>query len=121
MAKDDYFVIACKVLAYYYACLRGEAVFNEAVLEKLTDRENIPEQYWWYILRNLTEEGYLSGITFTKAWGNVFVPADDLQDGQITPKGIAYLHDNSTMAKAKELILSAASPAAELIQLVVGV
>lgn len=120
MAKDDYFLVACKILTYYYACLQGDTVFSEATLERLADRRDIPEQYWWYILRNLTEEGYLSGIAFTKAWGNIFIPSDDLENGQITPAGIAYLHDNSTMAKAKNLILSTASPAADLIRLVIG-
>lgn len=102
MAKDDYYVIAYKILAYLYTQLKaGEAVEENMISHKGTLFQ-INESYWVYIVENMAQQGYIKGITITKAWGGCII--GDLQNCQITPEGIAYLCENSMLEKAKQFL-----------------
>lgn len=70
MARNDYHLIVYKILLYYYACLKREAVFNETVFKK--DIGDVEENYLEDIIRNLVIEEYIRGLHFTKAWGSTY-------------------------------------------------
>lgn len=55
MAKDDYFVLAYRILSYLYACFKaGERPDMDCIS---ADVLHIPVGYWFNIMRSLTEEG----------------------------------------------------------------
>lgn len=100
MAKDDYFVIAYRILAYLYACVKSgvkpdEEEFSPAKLD-------IVPRYWIYIMEHLQNDGYISGIFFGRLLRGI--PSVKMLDLEITPKGIEFLQENSTMEKAKEFL-----------------
>lgn len=76
MARDDYYVIVYKILSYLYQCLK---------LGKKIDEE------------------YISNVQYDRTWcGEIII--SNLDQAQITPKGIEYLDDNSLMEKAKKFL-----------------
>ena len=97
MAKDDYFVIAYKILKYLYECLKQGKQPDMGVLD--ADFFSVGSQYWGYIIRNLHEEGYLAGVAVLDGGFAGIRP-----DVEITPKGIQYLEENSMFRKVKETI-----------------
>ena len=98
MAKDDYFVLAYRLLAYLYACLKSGEHPDRAYFEAGTDTFPIGEAYWLYLITHLYDDGYIEGIRIVK-WlrGTVSITVDDIA---ITPKGIEFLQENSSMQKA---------------------
>ena len=96
MAKDDYFVLAYRILSYLYACFKaGERPDMDCIS---ADVLHIPVGYWFNIMRSLTEEGYIVGLVFPASIGSaVSVKVIDLR---ITQKGIEFLQENSMMKKA---------------------
>lgn len=102
MAKDDYHIIVYQILSYLYNCLKKGLKVNEKNLEWNNSKYfDIPHEYWCYIITNMYNEELITGITLTKAWGQQYPLISDLQNCQITPRGIEYLTDNSFMMKAK--------------------
>lgn len=98
MAKDDYFVIAYRLLKYLYDCVKkGKAPNTEALCAEFF---SINEEYWQYILRTLYEDGYISGIFINKTLGAAPY-AMGLNKMEITPKGILYLEENSVFQKIR--------------------
>ncbi len=100
MAKDDYFVIVYRILAYLYTQLKGGNLIDPAMLGADGPLcKGIPERYWCYILGNMQSQGYIRGVTIQKAWGGAtFVTVT--RECEITPLGIEYLTENSNMKKA---------------------
>lgn len=99
MAKKDYFVITYKILAYLYGCFQaGEGpdtdFFGAEALE-------INKGYWVNVMESLYNEGYITGVEFITSGG---VQGAKLMNLKITQKGIEYLQENSTMAKAKDFL-----------------
>lgn len=119
MAKDDYEVVACKILVYLYACFKGKVVFNRKVFEEAISADSFPEGYLARVLRMMQKDGLVDGVQFTKAWGNVYIIISDLSGMEITSKGIDYLKNNSTMQKVLEFIKEGADLIASLIPLVI--
>lgn len=101
MAKDDYHVIVYKILAYLYMRLKnGEEVEAEQLMYN-GNLFNINRKYWVYILYNITECGYIKGLTNIKV-GDGYYLKEQFKNCEITPKGIEYLCENSTIEKAKQ-------------------
>lgn len=101
MAKDDYFVIVYKILAYLYTQLKSGQPVDGNMLAAHGGLFDINESYHAYIISNLLDEGYVTGAK-TRAWGGrEFV---DLSQCQITPRGIAYIFENSLLEKAKQFL-----------------
>ena len=68
MAKDDYFVLAYRILSYLYACFKaGERPDMDCIS---ADVLHIPVGYWFNIMRSLTEEGYIVGLVFPASIGS---------------------------------------------------
>lgn len=106
MAKDDYHVIVYQILAYLYTKLKEGKPVDPKMISHDSHYLKINEKYWLYIMENLFKDGYISGITVTKAWGDeVFI--NGLENCEITPPGIEFLCDNSFLNKAKEFLKDA--------------
>lgn len=101
MAKDDYFVLAYKLLAYLYACLKSGENPNKDYLCYDTKAFPIGEAYWNYLLINLYKDGYIDGVMPAPIVGQDNKGVKILSNFQITPKGIEYLQENSMMQKVK--------------------
>lgn len=100
MAKDDYFVLAYRILKYLYECFKaGERadtdMFGPAAL-------GINNGYWVNLLESLYNEGYITGVEFPSAVGSI--RGAKIYDARITQKGIEFLEDNSRMKKAAEFL-----------------
>ena len=112
MAKDDYHVIVYQILCYLYNVLKkGEALHADSLRHE-GDFFKIPESYWLYIMVNLLGEGYVSGITVSEkmnTMGEKVLSIQNLDQIQITPKGIEYLTDNTFMKKALRFVNEAKS------------
>lgn len=114
MTKDDYPVIAYKIMAYYYACLREGTEGNVIKAQELTGCNDV---YFRSVIDDLINNGYMAGsITLDFAQE---ITGSNLR---ITLKGTEYLQDNSTMTKVKkalgksfEVILQAAVTATSLL------
>lgn len=102
MAKDDFFVIAYRILAYLYACMKSGEIPDEDMISY--ERLKIPQRYWNSIVSNLWKEGYIEGIiSFTQ----IGCEARFLSTGMsITISGIEYLQSDSTMQKAQTFLKS---------------
>ena len=102
MSKKDYYVIAYRILAYLYECVKTG---KKVSLEYLTaETFSIDESYFDYILRNLFKEGYIAGIIFVPILGNELQGIKITQKIEITPQGIEFLQSNSMMNKAHEVL-----------------
>lgn len=101
MAKDDYYVIVYKILAYLYVQLKAGEDIDSEMISHDSQIININEKYWNYIMRNLVNDGYITCDT-TKAWGDVII--FDLNTAEITPLGIEYLSDNTLFEKVKAFL-----------------
>lgn len=100
MARDDYFVIAYRILSYLYECFKmGERpdtdMFGPATL-------GINNGYWVNVMESLFNEGYIIGFTFRTPIGGV--RGVKICDLRITQKGIEFLQENSLMAKARDFL-----------------
>lgn len=103
MARDDYHVIAYRILAYLYARLKAGEDVDGDLLRHDSSYLNINETYWAYIFENLSRDGLIEGIIVSHPFsGGTMI--DALGDAQITPRGIEYLCDNSFLNKAKEFL-----------------
>lgn len=100
MVKDDFFVLAYRILTYLYACMKSGELPDEDVISP--ERLGISQRYWNSIVGNLWKAGYIEGIRpFSPIGGEtVYVPVDMA----ITMTGIEYLQSNSTMEKAKTFL-----------------
>lgn len=103
MAKDDYHVLAYRLLSYFYACLKAGETPQTEYFKYGTDKFPIGEAYWEYLIRNLYTDGYIDGVMIVpimgKGKGIKLTP-----DICITPKGIEYLQENSMMKKAHSFL-----------------
>ncbi|MFA9376240.1 MAG: YjcQ family protein [Lachnotalea sp.] len=104
MAKDDYYVIAYRILAYLYSCLKKGERVDINYIQSETDEFPIGRGYWEYIMRHLFEDGYIEGVMLVPICGKD-APGVKLTNGvMITPLGIEFLQNNSAMSKAKDFL-----------------
>jgi len=102
MAKDDYFVLAYRILAYLYEYFKaGE---NPDLDMIGPDALGIPCGYWVNLMESLSSEGYIKGVSFPTAVG--VIGGVKVADLKITQKGIEFLQDNSKIAQAKAFLKS---------------
>lgn len=118
MAKDDYHVIAYKILLYLYAVLKRKIVFDKISFDAVLSKASVSEEYLMDVIRMMQDEGLIRGASFTKAWGNVYILASDITDITITPAGIDYLEGNAMMKKAGAALKEAPGIVSSLINLV---
>lgn len=107
MAKDDYYVVVYQILSYLYQRLKkGEDVDPRQISVK-SDFFRINKRYWSYIMVNMYRQGLIDGLVIHDDIDNVGPIITALERCTITPAGIAFLTENSTMEKAKRFFLEA--------------
>ena len=100
MAKDDFHVIAYRILRYLYECLKkGQDPDIGLITAK---KYEINERYFQTIICELHENGYISGAVAVPMINVNYTPYKITSSISITMKGIEYLTDNSFMAKAQQ-------------------
>ena len=107
MSKDDYYVIAYKLLSYLYSCLKnGDYPINTKNLthDSYILKISINELYWEYIVRHLYEEGYIDGVDIIDVCSPTLPEVKINSWIEITPSGIDFLNNISNMIKVKELL-----------------
>lgn len=67
MAKDDYFVLVYKILAYLYTVLKEGRYPDAKMLQYDSTLLGVNEPYWAYIMENLQAQGYITGLTVVAA------------------------------------------------------
>lgn len=103
MAKDDYSRIVCIILTYLYARLRGRTEETpEQYLQPMTKDFPVEEEYFYFILEEMQRKGWISGLSFARAWGGDLVSVNGIPRIRITGDGIQYLCENSTIRKNLE-------------------
>ena len=107
MGKDDYFVLAAKILVYLYSKLKGKEKRDISYLSPKTKDFPIEEEYFEYVLLQLEKQGYIENLYVQKYWGGQIVKVTD--ELQITPAGIEYLQENSMMKKVFSTVAELAS------------
>ena len=104
MAKDDYEVIVYQILAYLYQCLKKDMDIDKQYLDPQGEMLNINTKYWQFIIYNLVKDELIEGVVLNKVWGEKYPLIEELENMNITPKGIQFLTDNSFIQKAKEML-----------------
>lgn len=105
MAKDEYYTIVAKILAFLYQRLKGKE--NREVLDYVranTEEFPIGEDYMEYVIYHMTDSGLIERtLNFVDTDGDLF-RAELTVDTRITPEGIAFLHENSMIRKVASSI-----------------
>ena len=104
MAKNDYFLLVYRVLAYLYECVKQGQRPDPEYLTHDTKHFPVNEIYWSYVITNLCQDGYMEGIQLVPILGRKEFGIKGMADIQITPKGIEYLQENSMMKKAAKVL-----------------
>ena len=92
MAKDDFFVIAYRMLAYLYACMKAGEIPDANMIS--SNGLEIPYRYWSGIVDMLQKAGYIEGNHGYYEPGRL----------TITMVGIEYLLFHPMMEKAKAFL-----------------
>lgn len=104
MSKDDFFVLAYKLLNYLYKCLKsGERPDIERLSENSKDFP-IDASYFSYLIEFLLKDGYIDGLTPVPMVGQSQKYKETSSGIRITPKGIDYLQENSNMKKVASFL-----------------
>lgn len=106
MAKDDYHVVVYQILSYLYQRLKNGEDVDGRQISSGSDFFHINEKYWNYIIVNMVRSGFISGVILLGA-DNADTRVTGLDQAQITPRGIEYLTENSTMERAKQFFKDA--------------
>lgn len=94
MAKDDFNVVAYKVLAYLYACLKAGAVPSEAEAREVA---KVNEVYFYAVVSSLSSNGLVEPVKeFRDMNGDIIGLSGRLC---ITMAGAEYLEQNATMKR----------------------
>ena len=108
MAKDDYYTIVAKILVFLYKKLKGkEKRTVEEYIAPMTDDFPITEEYFQYVIEKMQEQGYVEHVYISKSMGHVIYEMD-ISKMRITPAGIDYMLDNTTLRKVIEGLKEAA-------------
>lgn len=103
MARDDYHVIVYQILSYLYQQLKQGKDIDVSLIKHDSKYLRINRRYWKYVIISLLNEEYISGIVLEEDI-NENIEIYNLDQCEITPKGIEYLTDNSTIEKAKRFM-----------------
>ncbi len=103
MPKNDYFLVAYKILSYLYDCFqegtRADIAFYGA------EALGINNGYWANVIESLSDEGYIKGVEIiNSAGGRTGVANINIK---ITQSGIVFLQENTLIAKARRALKTA--------------
>jgi hypothetical protein len=108
MGNDDYDVIVCKVLIYFYRKLKGKISEDDLkyYLNPMTRQLPIQEDYLNAVLMDLIDQGFIADAKVTRAWGDDVIDIN-IDNARITMKGVDFLKENSTMHKIAKTLKEA--------------
>lgn len=104
MAKDDYHVLAYRILTYLYQCLKEgidpdlDCIGYEVL--------RVEESYWNYIMLHLLDDEMIEGASKFKLVGRSKPLVKLTNDVMVTPKGIEFMQNNSAMKRAYDFLKS---------------
>ena len=104
MAKDDYHVLVYKILLHLYTQLKKGEPVDRTKLSHDSKALQIPKKYWEFILENMQREGLIRGLDPEKAAKKENYIDEQLENIQITVKGIDTLADNASIEKVNRLL-----------------
>ena len=102
MAKDDFMVIAYKILAYLYECMKAGKTPDPADYSYSCSMFSIPESYWNSIMTDMISNGYIANANVVRTIG--YSKIVTTPETRITMQGAEFLSENSTMAKVKSIL-----------------
>ena len=114
MAKDDYDIIAYRVLVYLYAVMKRKIMFETATFNTAVRKHVESDEYFAEVLQMMQNEGLIQGLVFITAWGGDLIIASDVENAKITVKGIHYLEENDKMKGIGEKLKGAVDIIAKL-------
>lgn len=100
MAKDDFHVIAYRILYYLYNSMKAGQDVDMNLMQAKTYEVN--DRYFNMILEELLDNGFIKNIEIIKV--RPYNQVKIFRDISITLKGIEYLTDNSFMGKAQKFL-----------------
>lgn len=80
----------------------GNEDFNVEVIS--AEKMKISFEKWEQLLILMQDEGYIKGLVLSTELGKIYRHIVEPIKPQITIKGLEYLANNSTIAKAKEML-----------------
>ena len=99
MSKDDFHVIAYRILQYLYECMKAG---QDPDANKITAANyEINDRYFNVIIKELYNNGYIDNVYEVNTIGSLYTRYTIKSDITITLKGIEYLTDNTFIEKAK--------------------
>lgn len=99
MAKDDYYTIVAKILIFLYKSVQGKE--KREVTEYIaagTEDFPINEDFLKYVIEKMQEQGFVERVYISKTMGGAIYEVD-ISRMRITPAGIDYMIENSTLRK----------------------
>ena len=106
MPNNDYYKLVYKILKYLYECLKASEPIDINNFRPGSKHFPVEEGYMDYIWRNLAAEGLIAGVDTIPILGARRPSVKITSELEITPKGIAYLEENSIMKKIEHTIKS---------------
>lgn len=101
MARNDFHVIAYRILAYLYECLKNGVTPQNDIVS--ADTMGIPDRYFMDVLQILSDEGFITGAfvkdpyaqhTLFRGWMTM----------RITRAGIEFMQENAWMTRALKFL-----------------
>lgn len=100
MAIDDMHVIAYKILAYLYRCMKAGVEPDRNRYSHVA--LGIPESYWDSVMLELSDSGLIRGVVVTGDMSGESMIAGCAPT--LTLAGAGYLQENSVMQRAKRFL-----------------
>lgn len=100
MAKDDYYTIVGKILAFLYLKLKKKSDKGVEYLSPNTKDFPIDEEYFEYVLEHMQKQGLIDGVILVKACGGEVINLTITERIRITPAGIDFLIENNKIRRA---------------------
>lgn len=99
MAKDDMFVVMCKVICYLYDCMKKGIEPDEKRYS--CEALDIPYEYWLDVFSEMVSHGHVSGVTVRRLFGTRDIEFDR---PTVTIEGLQFARENSMMARAMRFV-----------------
>lgn len=101
MANNNYFTVAYKILSYLKYCYENSEDTDINVLQPGTF--NIDQKQFLRTLKMLLDDGYITSVSLERTVNGPVV-VNNIQNTEITSKGLQYLEENSMMKKVYKVL-----------------
>lgn len=101
MAQNDMYVVMYKILCYLYDFMKRDVEPDAASFGYVA--MGVPERYWNDIVRELFRRHFITGVTVVPIGSDVRLT---FQRPRVTMEGVAFMQENTMMAKARDFLIS---------------